>query len=360
MLLDAHTGEVLRQEVLPARTLAAADLDGDGQRELIGSGAGGWQLQLQGSLARWAGETLPPVAGDLDGDGMAELVLARAGGRVEVVGKAPWRVELGDSLASAPALGDVDGDGFLEVVVAGPQGIHILRADGKGQADFPAMLPRSQRAGALQWSPILLDLDGDDGQEIAVGSLNGLYGLGQDGQVLAGFPLLTGGGVVAAPMTLDLDGDGELELAALAGEYLYVWDPGDWAAPYHGRAADWAQEGADAQGTHSYAATRQLPRSDLSAPLLPEARVYCYPNPVGSDDQAHLRFFLNQPARVELEVFAPLGVRVTHLRAESGLAENELSWSVGSYASGLYLCRLEAKAEDGKKAVVVVKMAVGK
>jgi hypothetical protein len=93
---------------------------------------------------------------------------------------------------------------------------------------------------------------------------------------------------------------------------------------------------------------------------LPEALVYCYPNPVGSGEKAQLRFSLNQPALVELEVFDPLGRRVSHLQAAGGLAENELSWPVEGYASGLYLCRLEAQAADGKKAVVVVKMAVGK
>ncbi len=360
VLLDARSGEVLRQEALPALSLAAADLDGDGQRALVGSGVGGWQLQPSGSLARWSGEALAPAAGDLDGDGAAELVLSRDSGRVEVIGERSWQAELRDSLRAGPVLGDVDGDGFLEVVAAGLSGIQVLRADGRQQADFPARLPRAQRAGPLQWPPILLDLDGDGRQEIAVGSLNGLYGLGSDGQVLAGFPLLTGEAVVAPPLALDLDGDGELELAALAGDYLYVWDPGDWAAPYHGRVAGWAQAGADAQGTRSYAATRQLPLPDPAAPLLPEGQVYAYPNPVGDGEQAHLRFVLTQPARLELEVFDPLGVRVTHLQAEGGLAENELSWPVTTYASGLYLCRLEARAANGKKGVVVVKMAVSK
>lgn len=360
VLLDANTGEVVRQEALPASSLVAADLDGDGQRELIGSGAGGWQLQLQGSLALWTGTSLPPVAGDLDGDGQAELIVVRAEGQLEVRGKTHWQVELGDSLAAAPALGDVDGDGFLEVVAAARNGVCAWRANGTRQADFPTALSRSQRAGTLQWSPVLLDLNDDGTQEVFYGTDNGVYGLGAAARPLPGFPLLTGEAVSAPPLGLDLDGDGELELAALAGEYLYVWDPGTWDTPYKGRQAGWAQEGADAEGTHAYTATRQLPRPDRSAPLLPAARVYCYPNPVGGGEEAHLRFFLNQPAQVELEVFDPLGGQVSHLQAEGGLAENELSWAVDGYASGLYLCRLEAKAADGKKSVVVVKMAVSK
>jgi len=360
VLLDANSGEVLRRDGIPAASLAAVDLDGDGGRELIGSGEGGWQLRASGTAALWEGAALPPVAGDLDGDGAMELVLGRAGGRVEVLGKAPWQVELGDSLGAGPVLGDVDGDGFLEVVVAAKNAVHLLRADGKRQADFPAALPRSQRAGGLGLAPILLDLNGDGAQEIFVGTANGVYGLDNKGEVLAGFPLLTGEGVGAAPLGLDLDGDGELELAALAGTYLYLWDPGNWDMAYRGKTAAWSQEGGDAEGTHAYAATRQLPRPDPAAPLLPEARVYCYPNPVGKGEGAHLRFHLSQPARVELEVFDALGARLTHLRAEGGLAENELGWPVAGYASGLYLCRLEAQAADGSKGVAVVKMAVSK
>jgi M6 family metalloprotease-like protein len=327
---------------------------------LTGGGDMVSEVNLTGQTpADLAQASLPAVAGDLDGDGRAEVVVAWPQGRVAVIGERSWQRELGDSLRAGPALGDVDGDGFLEVVVAAKTAVHVLRADGTQQADFPVLLPRSQRAGSLEASPILLDLDGG-GQEIFVGAENGVYGISARGEVLEGFPLLTGEGMRSSLLGLDLDGDGELELAGLAGEYLYMWDPGDWAAPYRGRLAGWSQEGAGAEGTRAYAAARQLPRPDPAAPLLPEGQVYCYPNPVARGEEAHLRFWLGQPARVELEVFDPLGARLTHLRAEGGLAQNELRWPVDAYPSGLYLCRLEARAADGTKSAAVVKMAVGK
>ncbi|MBI2505455.1 MAG: VCBS repeat-containing protein [Candidatus Latescibacteria bacterium] len=371
VLLNANTGDTVMQLGMGLNGLSMiyADLDDYGpalvfpQANIVLTGGGDTAPTgplTNEELPGLGQASLPAVAGDLDGDGRAEVVVAWPQGRIAAIGERGWQTELGDSLRAGPVLGDVDGDGLLEIVLVSTEQLQVLRADRTRQADFPATLPRAQRAGVLQLSPILLDLDGDGRQEIFAGTRNGVYGLGEDAQPLAGFPLLTGEGVSAPPLGLDLDGDGELELAALAGEYLHVWDPGTWATPYKGQEAGWAQQGAGAEGTHAYSATRQLPRPDLSAPLLPEGRVYCYPNPVGSGDQAHLRFFLNQPARVELEVFDPLGERMGHLQAQGGLAENELSWPVAGYASGLYLCRLEAKAEDGTKAVVVVKMAVGK
>ena len=38
--------------------------------------------------------------------------------------------------------------------------------------------------------------------------------------------------------------------------------------------------------------------------------------------------------------------------------EREITWSVKDYASGLYLCRLIAHGDDGRRGETVVKMAV--
>jgi hypothetical protein len=97
--------------------------------------------------------------------------------------------------------------------------------------------------------------------------------------------------------------------------------------------------------------------------ILPEERAYCYPNPVRGDEQAHVRFFLNRPAQVELQVFDALGERVERVEARGEMAtpaENEIAWSVRSYESGLYICRLEARGANGEKGVAFVRMAVSR
>ena len=309
--------------------------------------------------------SLPSAVGDLDGDGQVERVFASAGGQVAIgsqglddSGASVGRVvELGDSLAVPPVLGDLDGDGRLEVVLLTRGGaIHALRADGLRHADFPAVLPRFAEIGDLVFEPVLWDVDADGKQEIFVAGHSGIFGVDDDGRLLPGFPLLMAAPPTGSPVVWDLDSDGHLALAALDGEAVYAWDLQRVAAQYVGGPAHWSQAGADAAGSRAAQASGR-PVVEFEAALL--ARVYCYPNPVGPGEEAHLRFALSAAGRIELEVFDALGGRVGKLRRDGLEAgEREVTWSVEGYDSGLYLCRLVAHGDDGRRGEAVVKMAV--
>jgi len=368
-LVEARSGKLLRQVDAKAHHLTAADVDGDGERELIAAGREGlWKLKNGGREFLWASQRasfLAPAAGDLDRDGEVEIVVAEAGGRVRAVAGSgvEFTIDLGDSVRAAPALGDVDGDGFLEIVLAGTDQVHALRASGLRLADFPGRLPHFAGVGGIEGSPVLLDLDGDGKQEIFFGAWNGVYGVDDDGSLLPGFPLLTAGPVPFAPVGADLEGDGFLEVAALGGDWLYVWEPQNFSPGYAGRRAGWGQAGFSAAGTRAHPGPADEPAPDEAAGLLPAGRVYCYPNPVEDGGEVHLRFWLNRPARLRVEVFDPLGARVDRPAGKEIIAapvEEEIVWSTRSYASGLYICRLEAQADDGKKDVAFVKMAVSR
>ena len=312
--------------------------------------------------------SLPPAVGDLDGDGQVERVFAAAGGQVAIgsqdfddSGDSGGRVvvEMGDSLAAPPVLGDLDGDGRLEVVLLARGGaIHALRADGLRHADFPAVLPRFAEIGDLVFEPVLWDVDADGKQEIFVAGHSGIFGVDDDGRLLPGFPLLMAAPPTGSPVVWDLDGDGRLALAALDGEAVYAWDLQRVTAQYVGGAAHWSQAGADAAGSRAAQASGR-PVVESEATLL--ARVYCYPNPVGPGEAAHLRFALGAAGRIELEVFDALGGRVGKLHRDGLEAgEREIAWSVEDYDSGLYLCRLIAHSDDGRRGEAVVKMAVSR
>ena len=392
------TGDgVAAWQVPKARLLAAGDGDGDGRPEVflrrgaevsawaVGADQPLWQLALDevllgarfsagaeaelllvgaaqtyvadatnGELKEQRSPMVPAAIGDLDGDGQVEPIFAAVDGQVEIGAQV---VELGDSLAASPVLGDLDGDGLLEVVLLVRGGaIHALRADGLGQADFPTALPRFAAVGDLGFEPVLCDVDADGKQEIFVAGHSGIFGVDDDGRLLSGFPLLMAAPPTASPVVVDLDGDGRLALAALASTALYAWDLPRVAAQYTGGPAHWPQAGADAAGSRTaLVAGRPVVRSEV--PLL--GRVYCYPNPVGPNEEAHLRFALSAAGRIELAVFDALGGRVDKL-GRDGLAagEREITWSVEDYASGLYLCRLIAYGDDGRRAEAVVRMAV--
>jgi len=400
-------------QVLGARLLAAGDGDGDGRSEVflrrdaeisawdMGAAQPLWQLALdevpldarfsadaaallladaeqtyaidavsgalkeQGQRLSLAGVELPAATGDLDGDGRVEQVFVSSAGQVYIEPEdglltatpRPPSVELGDSLVVPPVLGDLDGDGRLEVVLLARGGaIHALRADGLRHADFPAALPRFAAVGDLVFEPVLCDVDADGKQEIFVAGHSGIFGLDDDGRLLPRFPLLTAAPPTAAAVVVDLDGDGRLALAALDGEAVYAWDLQRVAAQYSGGPAHWPQAGADATGART---ARVAGRSVVQPAAALLGRAYCYPNPVGPNEEAHLRFALRAAGGIELEVFDALGGRVDKLRRDGLEAgEREITWSVQGYASGLYLCRLIAHSGDGRSGAAVVKMAV--
>ena len=295
---------------------------------------------MSGELKEQRPPMVPSAVGDLDGDGQIERVSATAGGQVEIGARV---VELGDSLAAPPVLGDLDGDGRLEVVLLARGGaIHALRADGLRHADFPAALPRFaetstssdfgklsrvvESVGDLVFEPVLWDVDADGKQEIFVAGHSGIFGVDDDGRLLSGFPLLMAAPPAGSPVVLDLDGDGRLGLAALDSTAVYAWDLQRVAAQYTGGPAHWPQAGADAAGSRTaLVAGRPVVRSEV--PLL--GQVYCYPNPVGPGEEAHLRFALGAAGRIELEVFDALGGRVGKLRRDGLEAGRARSHVVG-------------------------------
>ncbi len=392
------TGDgVAAWQVPEARLLAAGDGDGDGRPEVflrrdaeisawdVGADQPRWRLALDevpldaqfsagaeaelllagaeqtyvvdaisGELEEQRPPMVPSAVGDLDGDGQVEPIFATVGGQVEIGAQV---VELGDSLAAPPVLGDLDGDGLLEVVLLARGGaVHALRIDGLRQADFPTALPRFAEVGDLVFEPVLCDVDADGKQEIFVAGHSGIFGVDDDGRLLPGFPLLTAAPPTGSPVVVDLDGDGRLALAALDSTAVYAWDLQRVAAQYTGGPAHWPQAGADAAGSRTaLVAGRPVVRPEV----LLLSRVYCYPNPVGPGEAAHLRFALSVAGRIELEVFDALGGHVSQLRKEGLEAgEREITWSVEGYASGLYLCRLIAHGDDGRRGEAVVKMAV--
>src|SRR6185369_2448764 len=132
-----------------------ADLDGDGQLDIVAGTAGTTklvdaqaparqepgdnQITVWNSATRHMTAPFPqivedlmffgnPTIADVDGDGVPEVVSANGGGFVHafdgVTGSEPagWPKFTNGWMIPIPAVGDVDGDGLLEVVAMGREG----------------------------------------------------------------------------------------------------------------------------------------------------------------------------------------------------------------------------------------------
>ncbi len=368
-VLDAATGELRFTHEAPVLGMAAADRDGDGAEELLVLGPGEL-LRYDGaeaavSIRGLSGSGLPPSAADLDGDGLADLVLADSGGRLRSFGQGAGdlQVSSGAPIVAPASFADLDGDGQLEILVPTAEAVHAWSAAGLRSPGFPAAPPVHQESGPLLGEVVAADLDAAGAPEIFVSAGNGVHGFDGNAVPLSGFPVASPAIPATAPVLVDFDGDGGLDLAVGDGEGVNLWLPASWDLAFAaGRATGWSQAGGSASGRRTHPSVAAVPPELEALDLLPASRAYCYPNPAGGEQSAHVRFFVARPARVSLTVYDAMGEVVERLEAaEVRAAEaNEITWPVRGYASGLYLCRLEARGDDGSRGEATVRLAVSR
>jgi len=219
----------------PPGTVAAGDLDGDGDLELV-DGRGRIFARAEGGWRRLdvPVPVLPPETGpardvlalDFDHDGDLDLLLVGA------FGARLWRNdgalvpggELADATAETGCLPgavgyewcaaeDLDADGDVDLLLGGPAGTLLLDSLRRGRfSDESARLPQ---AGSARSRPILADLDADARTDAWFPGDSGGLLLGRDAApYAAAASALT---VRAGAAALDLDLDGALDL---------VWDGG--------------------------------------------------------------------------------------------------------------------------------------
>ncbi len=230
------------------RGVTFADLDGDGDLEIIvgdtvnwqihawdyeGNGMPGFPIALGHGAPQWA-----QSVGDLDGDGDLEIVACARdiyGGSgalcaFDHLGNSlpGFPIELWDSQwMAAPTLADLDGDGQLEIL-AGEWGyvdttpvgsLHIFNNDGsEWGGNWPVQLDSCSVA-----TPAVGDVDDDGNLEVCMLSGSSAFLLEVDGSVLPGWPVtLAGGDTISysSPVLADFDGDGHREVVFSVCTYL--------------------------------------------------------------------------------------------------------------------------------------------
>ncbi len=352
----------------PVTALAVGNIDADPSGELVALTRTGIFIvegpeQIRSLAPLQEPAVGAPVLADLDRNGTDEIVLVSAAGAVAIfdsAGPITQSAPVPGGAASPPVLGDLDGDGFVEVLFGGSGRLWAVRFNGVLQTGAPLAFPLKDETGPLQAPPVLADLDGDGLPEILAGSQGGLlYGLRGDGTSLPGFPLSALGPIGTSPIVDDLDGDGALELAVFTRSgTVHLWRLTAVAPDLTGNRVAWGQLGG---GPGNAGRLLQLPQNtpvEPADPLLPPGRAYCYPNPIRGS-AAVLRFFLGNNARIEVVVLNPLGEIVDRLSLEDPVprTDNEILWDTSDYASGLYICRMEAVSAD-RSEVRFIKAAV--
>lgn len=331
----------------------------DGQIHLI---AGANQDQLIAQIDPIVGS---PAIGDLDQNGLDDIAVVTPLGQLHILtadGIAYQSDPVAGGATSSPVLADLDNDGFIEVLFGGMGRIWVFRFNGVLQTAGALSFPLKDESGAIQAPPIIADINADGAPEILTGSPGGLiYGHSASGRSLAGFPLSVSGPISASPLLDDLDNDGTLELVVFtATGTLHLFQMEKIDPSYTGNQIIWGQLGG---GKGNAGKLQQPPVGPLDPPilseLLPDKRAYVYPNPIRNGDLAKIRFYLSGHAEIRAAIYNPLGEKVDDLTHSNPLpdTENEMAWDISDYASGFYICRLEA-TNGTQQSVRFIKVAV--
>lgn len=92
---------------------------------------------------------------------------------------------------------------------------------------------------------------------------------------------------------------------------------------------------------------------------MPRQSVYNYPNPAYGD-WTTIRYRLQRPARVSIEIFDPAGEKIAGFSGPGGgPADNEITWNIRDVGSGVYFCRVHAET-GGESPAAIIKIAVVK
>ena len=186
-------------------TLLAADLDLDGNQEIV----------VEGSCS------LPD-----------QMVIVNGSGQIV----SQWALTPDSwfsDIDSGPTVGNFDADPALEIVVGGPSElagggtgewnntgiVHIYNMDGSEVAGWPKYTD-----GIMFRSPAVGDINEDGQDELVVGltfagsepdaRYGGVYAFDRSGNILPGWPFQKGWRFSSSPSLGDMDGDGDLEIGA--------------------------------------------------------------------------------------------------------------------------------------------------
>jgi hypothetical protein len=230
-------------------SLAVADLDDDGDKEIIlacNNGIYVWHhdgsdfisnkqpIYNAGSIGYKFKSSI--VVCDIDGDGNKDILTCAKkettlyGGKIFIVNKEGnlidgWGTQTMRHNARSYHLdisvGDLDNDGALEVVACGYDTLNIWKNTGALKIAIP--LPEAMTG---QDAPILADVDGDADIEIIIASADtrNIYGYNHDGSKVLGFPLRAANVLNSNLCIDDVDRDGRNELIAVTNNTIQMWE----------------------------------------------------------------------------------------------------------------------------------------
>ncbi|KPJ60113.1 MAG: hypothetical protein AMJ46_08385 [Latescibacteria bacterium DG_63] len=311
---------------------------------------------------------------DLDRDGEQEVVGVDVAGRLHVMHVSVqsreltelpgWPVELVAHEIAAVSIGEIDDDGRLEILASCGGEAFAFNYNGTMLPFWPPPFPGRDWGLGRPHAPLCVDVTGDNTADFVGGVSDGrLVAMRSDASSIDGWPLMAGSSSGASPLMLDMDGDNSVELVtvrdvgvedSLSGE-IDIWEI---EAAFQPTLAWWPSYRRDP--AHSGA----VPDS-LSLPTVPAAGIltglFAMPNPA-KGESVTLHYTLAEGVdRVSIEIY-DLSGRLVHSASPCAFAasDNNYTLELGPFSSGVYVWCVEAVSGSGASDKIFSKFAIVK
>jgi M6 family metalloprotease-like protein len=328
-----------------------------------------------------SGEPIGLICGDINRDNLDDAVAAVGNHFCIYDGDSRTIKTLNIENPGPPSLGDINADGYPDIIIiSGDRFLTVYAYNYKGYLldGFPVRIMENDYAAINISQPLIGDMDDDGNPDVIISytinkplqvdlnndgildegindlysdlSVGGLTALNYQGDILGDFPLAVSTSLLTEPLVSDLDGDNDLELALLdSAGFIAVWD---LESPDIALNQPWSTANADIY-QRSYLARDYEKAIAQVAGFLPENSVYNYPNP--ASDLTTFRYYVDRPADIDISIYDMTGELVDHLahRTDGGTVPDEVVWDCSRFASGVYFARIEAKASDMNKNMMI-------
>ena len=246
-----------RMDYVPGSAVAVGDINGDEIPEIVAESYYGLHAFSFDGFLMDGFPYMPgigrvfsyssPVLADLDGDGNREIICGdhsteNGTGAVHIVRNDGtswdgWPKITGSWIYGPPSVGDINGDGLIDIAV-GDQTLSVTPVNKVYAWTAETGLPLPgfpiENIFAVNSQIILADIDGDDEIELMFddNTSDGKYpGYNHDGTIMEGWPLMVNGSTFFVnPLVVDLNQDGIMEISgggfdqASGNTNIYLWN----------------------------------------------------------------------------------------------------------------------------------------